>query len=326
MAIELRPAILVLLAAVVGMSLFGQDVFAQGAEELPGDGRAVLITGASTGIGRLTAELLAGNGFHVYAGARKQSDLEELDAIENIEAIRLDVTKQDEIDAAVEHVTSAGRGLYGLINNAGILVVAPMIEVREDDLLYQLDVNLLGVYRVTKAFAPLIIESGGRISTTSSIAGFGQYPFSGPYTISKHAVESLTDALSLEMRLLGVHVSTVEPGNFNSNLESSMIQKLADRGYGGEGSHFQRYLGTYYLGSGDRSEFKEPADVAQAFLHAMSAEEPKRRYLVAPTEPEARAVLQMVFDRIAQLNADQPYELEREELIGMLDRALEQVN
>lgn len=316
----------VLLLATLLLGLVPGHASADDADPSPGRGRAVLITGASTGIGRMTAELLAESGFHVYAGARAQSDMQELNAIENIEAIRLDVTKQDEIDAAVEQITSAGRGLYGLINNAGILVVAPMIEVREEDLQYQLDVNLLGVYRVTKAFAPLVIESGGRIATTSSIAGFGQYHFSGPYTISKHAVESLTDALSLELGLLGVHVSTVEPGNFDSHLESSMMQRLADRGYGGEDSYFRRYLGDYYQGSGDRSEFGKPVEVARAFLHAMTAETPKRRYLVAPDEAEARAVLQMVFDRIVELNADQPYELDREELVAMLDRSLERSN
>jgi NAD(P)-dependent dehydrogenase (short-subunit alcohol dehydrogenase family) len=315
----------ILLTTTVLLTLVSAPVTAQAADESLGAGRAVLVTGASSGIGRTTAELLAAGGFHVYAGARKQSDLDELNAIENIEAIRLDVTKQEEIDAAVDHVTDAGRGLYGLINNAGILVVAPMIEVSESDLQYQLDVNLLGVYRVTKAFAPLIIESGGRISTTSSIAGFGQYPFVGPYTISKHAVESLTDALSLELALLGVHVSTVEPGNYDSNLESSTMAMLADRGYGGEGSYFKN-MAAYYEGSGDRSGFKAPDEVAQAFLHAMTSESPKRRYLVAPTEEEARAVLQMVFDRIAQLNVDQPYELDREQLIEMLDVAMDKVD
>ena len=102
-----------------------------------------------------------------------------------------------------------------------------MIEVSESDLDYQLDVNLLGVYRVTKAFAPLIIESGGRISTTSSIAGYGQYAFAGPYAISKHAVESMNDSLSLELARLDVHVSTVAPGNYNSNLESSTKAMLS---------------------------------------------------------------------------------------------------
>jgi NAD(P)-dependent dehydrogenase (short-subunit alcohol dehydrogenase family) len=144
--------------------------------------KAVLITGASTGIGRNMAETLAAEGHFVYAGARKQADLDELNAIDNIQAIRLDVTVQEEIDAAVETIKSEGRGLYGLINNAGVLVAGPLIEIDEEDLQFQMDVNVFGPYRVTKAFAPLIIESKGRISTTGSISGILSGPFFGAYS------------------------------------------------------------------------------------------------------------------------------------------------
>ena len=99
-----------------------------------GEQKAILITGASTGIGRNLAEALAAEGHFVYAGARKQADLDELNAIENIQAIRLDVTIQEQIDAAVETVSKGGRGLYGLVNNAGVVVTGSMIEVDEDDM------------------------------------------------------------------------------------------------------------------------------------------------------------------------------------------------
>jgi NAD(P)-dependent dehydrogenase (short-subunit alcohol dehydrogenase family) len=320
----MRALTIVLLATLLALSPI--SLAQEAPQPVDPEGKAVLVTGASSGIGLYTARLLADNGFYVYAGARKQADMDMLDAMENVEAIRLDVTVQEDIDAAVEHVTNAGRGLHGLINNAGILIVAPMIEVREEDLAWQLDVNVLGVYRVTKAFAPLIIESQGRISTTSSVAGLGQWHFNGPYTISKHAVESLTDALSLELALLGVHVSTVEPGNYNSRLESSMLEQLRNRGYASEDSYFQRYLGRYYQESeGDRSQFKEPDEVAQAFFHAMTSASPKRRYLVVPNESEAGTVLQMLVNKLVEVNSDQPYELSREELIEMLDVALDRV-
>jgi NADP-dependent 3-hydroxy acid dehydrogenase YdfG len=91
--------------------------------------KAVLVTGASTGIGRKITEDLAGRGIFVYAGARKDSDIKELNAIENVMAIRLDVTVQEEIDAAVATITKEGRGLYGLVYNAGVAIVAPLIEV-----------------------------------------------------------------------------------------------------------------------------------------------------------------------------------------------------
>ncbi|MEM8710938.1 MAG: SDR family NAD(P)-dependent oxidoreductase, partial [Planctomycetota bacterium] len=161
--------------------------------------RAVLVTGASTGIGRRTAEHLAANGFHVYAGARKQADLDALNKLDNVEAIRLDVTVPGDIAAAVRTVREAGRGLHGLINNAGVVVMAPLTEVTEDDLHFQMDVNVYGPYRVTKAFADLLIESGGRVSTTGSISGMVTWGLGGPYTMSKHAIEAYTDCLAAEL-------------------------------------------------------------------------------------------------------------------------------
>jgi NAD(P)-dependent dehydrogenase (short-subunit alcohol dehydrogenase family) len=137
--------------------------------------KAVLVTGASSGLGRSMTEMMAAQGYFVYAGARKDKDMEELNVIENVQAVRLDVTRQDEIVAAVKTITDAGRGLYGLVNNAGVLVLQPLIEISEEDFNFQMDVNVYGPYRVTRAFAPLIIESRGRIA----ISGVDQYPFEG---------------------------------------------------------------------------------------------------------------------------------------------------
>jgi len=121
--------------------------------------RAVLVTGASTGIGRNITERLAAEGYFVFAGARKDADLAELDAIDNVKAVRLDVTSQEDIDAAVETVRDEGKGLYGLINNAGVAVVGPLSQTPDSNLHFVFDVNVGGVVRVTRAFAPMLIES-----------------------------------------------------------------------------------------------------------------------------------------------------------------------
>jgi NAD(P)-dependent dehydrogenase (short-subunit alcohol dehydrogenase family) len=134
------------------------------------DQKAVLITGATSGIGRYATERLAKAGYFVYAGARKDADMEELNKIDNVMAVRIDVTKQDQIDAAVALVEEQGRGLWGIVNNAGVNVVAPMIVADISDLEFLFDVNVFGVFRVTKAFAPLVIESQGRIRVASSIS------------------------------------------------------------------------------------------------------------------------------------------------------------
>ena len=147
---------------------------------------SILITGASTGIGRHLAEALASKGYHVYAGARKDDDLAELDAIENITAVRLDVTKQDQVDAAVALIEKNGGGLWGLVNNAGVGGGGAVLDTPIENQRFVYDVNVEGVYRTTRAFAPLIMESKGRIVTTGSIAGTISWAGGSAYAGSKH--------------------------------------------------------------------------------------------------------------------------------------------
>jgi len=284
--------------------------------------KAVLITGASSGIGRNLAETLAAEGHFVYAGARKQADLDELNAIENIQAIRLDVTIQEEIDAAVETIRQEGRGLYGLVNNAGVAVVAPMIEVDEDDMQFQMDVNLFGPYRVTKAFAPLIIESQGRITTTGSISGILSSGLLGPYSMSKHGVEAYTDSLAREMEKFGVWVSVVEPGNYNSAITDTLRKRMERRGQTPEGSLFEEELQQFVDRPSDRTRFKEPDEVSAAFMQALFDENPKRRYMVVPNQREAEITIEKAIEELVQLNEGQEYTYDREALIVMLDEAL----
>lgn len=309
-------------------------LFTPGAGSLPGTDsalhaqetggqRAVLVTGASTGIGRMTAELLASRGFFVYAGARKAQDLQDLDAIDNIQGIRLDVTIQEEIDAAVETVRQAGRGLYGLINNAGVAVIAPLIEVDEGEMDFQLDVNVMGPYRVTKAFAPLIIESKGRISTTGSLSGFVTWPLGGPYTMSKHAIEAFSDVLAMEMAGFDVQVSVIEPGNYNSRIYQNLTQRLNDRGYSTEGSRYKQQMDRILGVADTEGTDPEPEAVAEAFYHAMSDETPKRHYLVVPIQREAEITIRAAITRLIQINEAHDFSYDRDELVRMVDEALE---
>ncbi|MEO6597038.1 MAG: SDR family oxidoreductase [Planctomycetota bacterium] len=310
------------LTTAVALALIGCTALAQEPARQPDARRAVLVTGASSGIGRKTTELLAKNGFFVYAGARKAVDLEELNAIENVQAIALDVTVPEQIDAAVKTVREAGRGLYGLVNNAGVLVLAPLIELREKDLLFQFDANVFGVYRLSKAFAPLLIESKGRIATTGSISGIVTWSMGGPYCMSKHAVEAYTDVLAAEMEPFGVRVSVVEPGNYRSDIMTNMRQRLLDAGYTNEGSLYRGHMDRLLERPTDRAEFKEPDEVAAAFLHALTDENPKRRYMVVPNRREAELTIKAAIARVVQLNERQPFAYDREGLIKLLDAAI----
>lgn len=283
--------------------------------------KAVLITGASSGIGLRMTEVLAENGFYVYAGARKAADLARLDSMHNVKSIRLDVTVQSEIDAAAELIQAEGRGLYGLVNNAGVAVVGPLIEMPDEDMNFQLDVNLFGPFRVTKAFAPLIIESKGRIMTTGSISGILSGAFLGAYSMSKHGVEAFTDALAAEMSSFDVAVSVVEPGNYKSRIVASMRDRMEAAGYTAENSRYGSML-ERFSGPVDRSQYPEPDDVAEAALDFMTSDTPKRRYMVVPNQREAEITIRQVIRELVQLNETHPFSYDREELIQMLDEAL----
>lgn len=286
--------------------------------------QAVLVTGASTGIGRKITEVLAGKGHFVYAGARKQKDLDALNAIDNVQAIKLDVTDQKQIDAAVATVEKGGRGLHGLINNAGVYIGGPLIDVDVEEFKWLMDVNVNGVYRMTQAFAPMIIESKGRISTIGSISGTLSGRFSGQYSMSKHAIEAYTDSLAAEIEPLGVLVSVIEPGNYNSAIGDSakvrMLKKNED--YARSGSPFAEAYKAMLERDWDRSDYKEPDEVAEAALHAMFAEKPLRRYMVVPNEREAGWTIGKQIQELVQLNDWQAYSYSREQLIEKIDAAM----
>ena len=313
----MKPILLVLALLAVQFS-FSVDVVAQE----PDAQKAVLITGASTGIGRNMAESLAKEGYFVYAGARKQADIDALSAINNIQGIRLDVTIQEEIDTAVETVQKEGRGLFGLVNNAGVGVLGPMIEVDEEDMQFQMDVNVFGPYRVTKAFAPLIIESKGRITTTGSISGILSGTLFGPYSMSKHAIEAFTDSLAREMEKFDVEVSVIEPGNYNSAIVDTLRRRMIARGQSAEGSLYEDEMNRMLTSMDSIQEDKEPDEVSAALLEFLTDANPKRRYMVVPEERQAEVTIRKIMMETAQLNERQAYSYDRDELHAMLDEAI----
>jgi NAD(P)-dependent dehydrogenase (short-subunit alcohol dehydrogenase family) len=284
--------------------------------------RAVLVTGASTGIGRNITERLAAEGYFVFAGARKDADLAELDAIDNVKAVRLDVTSQEDIDAAVETVRDEGKGLYGLINNAGVAVVGPLSQTPDSNLHFVFDVNVGGVVRVTRAFAPMLIESKGRIMTTGSISGILSSPTLGVYSMSKHAVEAFTDSLAGEMAEHGVSVSVIEPGNYKSKIRRTTMQRTREQ-LEAAGAELTEEDRARFEGTAERElALKEPDEVSDAFMHALFSDEPKRRYMVVPNEDEADRTIRKAIEELVQLNEWQAYSYDRDELVKMLDEAL----
>ena len=311
----LTLTLLIILCAVAMPATYAEEV-------QPSGQKAVLITGASTGLGRAMAELIASQGHFVYAGARKDKDIAELNAIKNIQAVRLDVTDQDQIDAAVTTITEAGRGLHGLINNAGVGILYPLTTVPMSELEWLMDVNLYGPVKVTQAFAPLIIESKGRISTTGSISGILSGRMYGPYSMSKHAMEAFTDSLAAEMEPLGVQVSVIEPGNYESNIGNNVLDRMKEQGYDQENSPYKDIFERLKSRVEANEPSGDPMQVANAAVHAMFDPNPKRRYLVVPDQEQAGWTIGKAVEELVQLNMDHEYSYSREELIGMLDKAM----
>lgn len=284
--------------------------------------KSILVTGASSGIGRYLAETLAENGHHVYAGARKDEDLADLAAIDNITAVRLDVTLQEDIDAVVELIRERGTGLYGLVNNAGVGGGDTVISAPIEDQTFIYRVNVEGVYRVTRAFAPLIIEAKGRIATTGSIAGIVAWPSRSAYSGSKHWIEAFTDSLAAELGPQGVSVSVIEPGGYRTNIRrnnAARARELAEQRGGEISAEFKQDL---EAAAQRELSLKEPDDVAAAYLHALFDERPLLRYVVVPSAEQQALTIRTQMTELVQLNQWGPYSYSRDELVAMLDEIM----
>lgn len=249
--------------------------------------RAVIITGASTGIGNSAALGLAARGWKVFACARKPQDLEALaKASPNIHAVRMDVTSSEQIKAAARELAPilADFSEVSLINNAGIAVSGPMEAITTEKLRAQFDVNVFGLHEVTQAFLPVIRKSKGRVVNMSSVGGQFAPPFLGPYSSSKFAVESISDALRREMIPFGVKVVVIEPGMIATpiwgknldNKETIRAEFLADR-IGIYEKMFENFI--KYVEDGVRYAIP-PERVLRALVIALEDSDPPVRMLV----------------------------------------------
>jgi NAD(P)-dependent dehydrogenase (short-subunit alcohol dehydrogenase family) len=175
---------------------------------------AVVVTGASTGIGAATAIALAQRGTVVFAGVRNEGDAKRLAGQHaNIQPVTLDVTDTASIAEAAAIVQAGGVPLRGLVNNAGIVVAGPLEHVSETELRRQFDVNVLGQVAVTQAFLPQLRVTRGRIVFVGSISGRISMPFIAPYSASKFALRAIADAFRFELEPDGIAVALIEPGS-----------------------------------------------------------------------------------------------------------------
>lgn len=248
---------------------------------------AVVITGASKGIGRATALHLDGMGFSVFAGVRTQRDADALhgEATDRLTPVMLDVTKAESIAAAADAVRAgAPQGLVGVVNNAGIVVAGPLEFLPLERIREQFEVNVFGVLAVTQAMLPLIRAGNGRIVNVSSINGRIASPFSGSYAASKFALEAFSDALRQELGHWDIPVVVVQPGAIQtpiwetSTRRATVIMKEmpeeAKKWYG-------RVMTVLADRAGKAPKHAIPPDrVARVIGKALTARRPRTRYLV----------------------------------------------
>ncbi len=282
------------------------------------DRGAVVITGTSTGIGAACARRLADEGFLVFAGVRRDEDANAIreESSPALTPLMIDITSPPMIAAATEIVAAAvgDRGLAGLVNNAGIVRPGPLEFQPMDDFRQQLEVNLFGHLAVTQAFLPLIRKGHGRIVNVGSIGGRLVLPLHGGYSASKFAMEAMTDALRLELRQWGVHVSLVDPGGSRSAIFDKtktaideMEQGLHDRGIDLYDAQIEAVTALVEK----TAEEADPADhVARAVAAALTARKPKTRYLAGkqakPIAVLARALPDHLKDLVVAHEADLP--------------------
>ena len=292
----------------------------------------VLVTGTSSGIGRAITELLSSQGHEVIATARRRSDLEALARLRGVTPLRLDVTEDDEVGKIAQWIRDSRKGLYGLVNNAGVGGFGPLVETPVAELQRVLDVNLYGVHRVTRACFPFLKASCGRVVNISSVAGIGTMPFFAGYGVSKHALEGYSDILRSELASFGIRVSTIEPANFRSEINSNFAgDRESDLTAMIRRSEFADPLRTAvdYVTGGrtpdpHRSRFPAPRPVAEAVADALYSAAPRVRYLVVDAqEPEmAGQIYDRVLTQLSELNQGHAYTLSGEDLAARLRKVI----
>ena len=186
----------------------------------------VLISGCSTGIGRALVTEFASSNWHVFATARKPKAIDDLKT-KNVEVEALDVTDEKSIKACVDSVIAKTGRIDMLVNNAGLLLIGPLVELETSELRRQFETNVIGLAALTRAVVPHMIKKRtGKIVNMSSVSGVLPTPFAGAYCSTKAALTAFSDSLRMELKPFGIQVITVQPGGIKSNLAENADKKL----------------------------------------------------------------------------------------------------
>jgi len=306
--------------------------------------RSVLVTGTSSGIGDATARYLAARGCRVYGTVRNEEAAAKLREIPNVVPLLLDVTKPREIADAVRTIRGAGDGLYGLVNNAGLGELGMVSTWTDEELFHMFDVNVFGPFRMTNAFLPLLVASKGRIVNIGSQGGMLSKNYYGPYTMTKHALESYTETLRVELEPYGVIASVVQPGGIATNIGAASHEgtvarfRRAQPPFREEAEQILAYFtapapepSAERAGGGAQDDAtaesesnrkpSSPVIVAEAVYDALFSPAPKLHYLVG-TKWEGDRVLNALMAKLLDENDNPKHSYSREQLVALLDQHL----
>lgn len=254
--------------------------------------KTVLITGASSGMGKETAKMLLADGYTVFAAARRierMADLEELGAT----AISMDISKDDEIVAAVEKIKAQSGGVDVLINNAGFGSYGAMEDTTLEDARYQFEVNLFGLARLTQLVLPGMREKkAGRIINISSMGGKIYTPLGSWYHATKHALEGWSDCLRIEVSPFGIDVVIIEPGAIDTEWSGIMVDQMMERS--GDGPYADQAKRMADAADDGGSPVSVIADV---IVKSVQAKQPKTRYAAGKYARQLLTLRKLVSDR-----------------------------
>lgn len=261
--------------------------------------RTVLITGASSGIGKTCALHLAKRGFNVVAGVRNDRDAQALhnEKLNNLKTITLDITKKEDIASAVRFFSNDN--LYAIVNNAGTAVLGPIEFVPVDSVRKQFEVNLFGHIALTQALLPKLRASGGsRIVNMSSISGMMAFPFYGPYALSKFALEAFNDALRRELKPWRIKVISIQPGNVATPIWHKSFLTASSILTGFPPEAMSLYEGNLLTSEKPTDDMTKPSAVAHAVFQALSSSHPRTRYRVGKDAKKYAVMLRLLPTRL----------------------------
>ena len=259
---------------------------------------SVLVTGATDGLGRATAILLAEHGYRVFAGGRSSERRAELERLArekslSLETLEMDVTSDASVDAAIAEIERRAGPVAVLVNNAGIAIGAVIEEISIDDMRKQLETNFFGVLRVTRRVLPEMRKRRrGQIINMSSVAGRMSSPILGPYSASKHALEAISDSMRLELHPFGVRVVLIEPGYIPTSMGRNSMELSGAYANSAASSPYAQIYQAFRASFANsmKNSRTTPEDCAAVILQAMEAKRPRARYAVTS---EAKVALRM---------------------------------